>query len=343
MDAIWPILGITIILGTMVDFVWTTLTASGAGPITRTISRRLWQMALRLARRSNSSAFLTLVGPAILLATVCGWTLLLWLGWTLVFLADPMSVVNSQTGQPADFWARVYFTGFTLSTLGVGDYRPGDGLSQIATVGAAINGLVQVTLSITYLLSVLSSVVQQRSLAAQITSLGESAEGIAICGWNDQGFDQLTQRLSTFAPELVTYSQRQLAYPVITYFFSSDWRTANGPAIAMLDDLLLLLARVVPEKRPPALLLRTLRRAIHLILDSLYLAKPGSESRQPPLPDVGPLRQAGIPVIDDLDEGGVGESRDRRRQILELVEAQGWTWSDVTGAGRERRRWRRIE
>lgn len=58
--------------------------------------------------------------------------------------------------------------------------------------------------------------------------------------------------------------------------------------------------------------------------------------------DVGPLRQAGIPIVGDLDAGGVDENRDRRLQILELVEAQGWSWS-VTGAGHERRRWHRSE
>jgi len=45
--------------------------------------------------------------PVILLT----WTLLLYVGWTLVFLGRPEAVVNATTGEPVGWPQRLYFTG----------------------------------------------------------------------------------------------------------------------------------------------------------------------------------------------------------------------------------------
>lgn len=57
---------------------------------------------------------------------------------------------STATGNPAGTVERLYFTGYTVFTLGNGDFRPGAGTWQLATVAATGTGLVLITLAITY-------------------------------------------------------------------------------------------------------------------------------------------------------------------------------------------------
>lgn len=124
---------------------------------------------VRRQRRSS-------IGPVVLLVILATWILLLWTGFLLLFSVDVQSVLNAKTDVPADFWERVYFTGFTISTLSVGDFVPSGAGWRVIAALASLNGLFLMTLAISYLIPVMSAVVGKRQLAAN-SRPGDDAAG----------------------------------------------------------------------------------------------------------------------------------------------------------------------
>lgn len=113
--------GTLLVAATFVDAVVTTMTAgNGAGPLTGPVGRWLWRAMLGLSAHRPAPR-LSCGCALILLATVAMWVLLLWSGWTLVFLGAGDAIVVASTGAPATVPVTIYFAGFVVVTLGVGD------------------------------------------------------------------------------------------------------------------------------------------------------------------------------------------------------------------------------
>ncbi|HEX6900269.1 MAG TPA: potassium channel family protein [Thermoanaerobaculia bacterium] len=323
------IFGVVLILGVVFDVLWTTLRMAGAGPLTSWVTNLLWHLALRVtpSHRALSSA-----GFLIVLLTVFLWIGLVWLGWILVLGIDPGSVVNSQSGQPADFWARTYFAGFTLITLGNGDFVPNGAVWQVLTPVAAANGFFLVTLVITYLLPLMSAALQRRQLAVHINTLGKTPQEFLLRAWDGQSFGRLTEHLLGLTFPIMGLGEGHLAYPVLHCFHSSERETAMAPNIAVLDEVLTLLESVALEQRPNRVAIYPLRGAIDRLLSTLADAHLEPERNPPPLPDLKTLRAAGIPTIDDETfRFSLEVATDRRRLLFGLVEKEGWHWDDVVG------------
>lgn len=315
----------------LLDALWTTIVPRGAGPLTKRIARGWWAASLWVHRRRPGGAhgLLALAGPAILVVGFSAWVLLLWAGWTLLFSADPGAVVDAGSKAPAELWARVYYVGFVLFTLGTGDYVPAGASWQVASAAASLSGLFVVTLAITYVISVVSAVAEKRQLAGAIHALGSSAPEIVAQAWDGSGFDGLDQHLPPLGKQLELHHQRHLAYPVLHYFHSTERRAALGPAVAAFDDALLLLSEAVAEDaRPAPAVVDPPRRAVSAFLSRLGEAfvEPAGEAPPPPATDA--LRCAGIPLASEY---GAGPGDARRRKLLRgLVEDGGWPWDDAS-------------
>lgn len=116
---------------TYLDALGTTMVVrSGAGPITRRLTNVLWRLALKLTPSHRGSRMLAITGGGLLVKTIVVWVLMLWAGWTLIFLAGDATVVDATTRPPASVLDVAYFSGFTVLTLGVGDFVATSGLSQ---------------------------------------------------------------------------------------------------------------------------------------------------------------------------------------------------------------------
>lgn len=115
----------------------------------------------------------------------------------------------------------VYFTVTTLFTLGPGDIVPATRLGQVATGLAAINGLVLVTLSVTYLAPVVTAVTDRRIQAATLSSYGLTVPDILTTLRADAKNDQLEQLVVKAATGIRTTAQRHLTSPVVHYFHAS--------------------------------------------------------------------------------------------------------------------------
>ena len=131
------ILGVGLVILIIVDFFGTTLTPRSFRLMAAAVAGAVWRNSVIASERTARPRLRELAGPVIIVTVFGNWVLLTWIAWTLVFVGDRYAVVEAVSGNPATFWERVYYVGFTLSTLGVGDYRAGDDLSRVLTAVAA--------------------------------------------------------------------------------------------------------------------------------------------------------------------------------------------------------------
>jgi len=323
------IVGAGLITIVLFDVLWTTLRVAGAGPLTSWVTNLLWRLALRVTKSHRT---LSHAGFLIVLLTLVLWICLVWLGWTLVLGVDPESVVDAQSGRPADFWARTYYAGFTLITLGNGDFKPNGAVWQVLSPIAAATGFFLVTLIITYLLPLLSAALQRRQLAVYIHVLGQTPQEFLLRAWNGQSFGCLKDHLVGLTFPVMGLGEGHLAYPVLHCFHSSRRDTAMAPNIAVLDEVLTLLEGVAPEQRPDHVAIYPLRGAIDQLLATLTEAHLEPERNPPPFPNLEILRAVGIRTVDDETfRCSLEAAIDRRRLLFGLVEKEGWHWDDVVG------------
>lgn len=320
------VLGTSILLVTLFDLVKTTLVFSPyGGPLTARVAQSVWSAFIHFSSSRRSNA----VGPGVLLAMLLTWLVFSWGGWTLLFSATQGAVVDAQSRQPASLAARIYFVGYSLFTLGIGDYRPIGAVWQFATVLCAAQGFAVITLSITYIVPIVSAVTQKRQLAALISLLGTRPETLVIAAWNGSDFGRLEQQLSDLVPRIIDLQLQHDAYPVLHYFNDTKRQQAVVPAIAVLDDALTLLVWAIHEDtRPELRLLESVRQAIGDYLESLEAVHIRAAEASPPLPPLAPLRRAGIPIVSDATFQARADVDHRRRLLLALLERDGWAWHD---------------
>ena len=329
MHEFFVIAGALVVGVVFLDALMTTLTVSaGAGPLSSRVLAVCWRVMLRLHRRDSESSPLTWAGAVLLTMTVFFWVVLLWAGWTLLF-AGSQAVVDAKTQEPAGVADVIYFTGFTVFTLGVGDFVADAPGWRVVTAVASFSGLFLITLAITYLISVVSAVVQRRVLAIQVHSLGRSTTDIVRRGWDGTQFsDMFQQQLVSLLPSVVVSSEQHLAYPVLHYFHSRTASLAAPRAIVHLDESLTLLTNGVPEDhRPDASAVEPLRYALNRYLAAATGTTWSPEASTPPPPPLGALREAGIPQVDEASYlGGVEADHARRATLHRLVASDGWSW-----------------
>lgn len=327
-DAVLILAGLALVAAIYLDALATTLTVGGAGVLTRTVMVRLWRVLLRVTRPDSGSRLLTGAGAGLLLTTVLVWVAGLWAGWSLIFLGSD-TVVDAQTLEPAGPVDVAYYAGFTVFTLGVGDFVASAQGSRVLTAFASFAGLFLITLAITYLLSVVSAVVERRAVAVRINALGDTAHEIAVNGWTGESFSSaFIQQLVALTGQVATTAERHLAYPVLHYFRPRDRQAAAPIAIGQLDDAMLLLqSAVAPAAQPDNSAVAPVRRAIGRYLETASPFAVTPVPAAPPLPDRMALSEAGIPVNPSEDVARrMDAEADHRSRLHQLVQSGGWSW-----------------
>lgn len=338
MSIVLVILGLAIVLVAALDMVETTLILSGGGgPLTQRVINALWRYALDRHQRRPSRFFLARFVWVLLLCMILLWSVMLLFGWTLVFAAGDTAVVDTNTNEAADFWSRLYYAGYSLITLGTGDFRPQGAVWQFTTIVAAASGFFIITLTITYLSPLVTAATQKRQLASMILGIGATPHDVLVQAWKDHDFNVLAPFLVSLVPMLYQHSQNHLSYPALHYFLSQKRRSADAISIAVLDESLTLLEYALPpERRPKVFPLKVVRHAVDDYLDKLKDVTIEPTEEAPPPPSLEPLRQAGIPVVDNAAfRASLSEVSQRRRLLLALVRSNGWEWQHVYDADLE--------
>lgn len=204
--------GALLSVATILDFFITTVGMAGLGPMTRRIANAAWRVAARLVpalRRRRGIALDDAVGPAILALIAATWIVLNGLGYTLMFGARG-ALVDASTKLPVDAVDRVAFAGSALSTLGASLSQPGSGWWDILSMIAAINGMVVLTLSVSFVMTVLNTTSTARSLALRINALAARA--------GDLDNDALAAALARLGAPLAGVVLELRAAPIVGYF-----------------------------------------------------------------------------------------------------------------------------
>ncbi|MDO8862383.1 ion channel [Haliea sp. E1-2-M8] len=205
------------ILIVMFDVIKTTLTTKGEGFLSAIVSggfRNLASLSLRAGGRVSE-----IMGAVSVLAIGSTWLAGLWAGWVLVFLGLPNAIEHSTHATTVGIYDYVYFVGFTLSTLGVGDFTPNGTLAQMATTLSSFNGLLVITLIVTYAVSVVSGVVARRVLAYKIYLAGGDEGDFQT---RFESVDDFVAWIKDIRNDLIFCTEQRLAYPVLDNFLSKE-------------------------------------------------------------------------------------------------------------------------
>ncbi|WP_373512011.1 potassium channel family protein [Persicitalea sp.] len=327
-------IGIALVLLAASDFAFTAFVLTGEGVITARLGRGIYNFMQWLAGHDGRNQLLNYIGLVTIFSIITVWILLLWTGFTFIFAADTNSILVGQDKTPADIFEKVYHVGYTLSTLGMGDFVPGNDFWRILTSFISFVGMVLVTMSISYLVPVLSNAIHKRSLSLQISSLGATPEEIVINSYNGKDFSSATGALSDLSAEIFLYTQNHLAYPILHYMHSNTPSENIALKLTALDEALTIFMFHVPEaQRPDELQLQSVRRAITAYLTTITYLEPASEP--PPLPRFQIIEDhTGVKLdrTSPLDARELYHGLEKRRKLL-LADLRdgGWQWDDIGG------------
>lgn len=329
MSLLFVSIGVVLVVVTFLDALSTALWVDGsAGPISSRVAKWSWRASLALAGHRHRA--LSLVGPFVLSLIVILWVAMLWLGWTLIFSGDARSILHSSTNMPADWPARFHFVDYLLFTAGLGDYAPNGRTWQILAILTNMTGLLLATLAITYILSIITAVVQKRAFASQVSGLGRNAAEIVESGWNGRDLRDLNLPLSALASQLQV-AQQYRAYPVLQYYHPARPEKSPAVAAALFDDALTLIRFCVPpEHRPSRAVIRSARSLIESFFETAPPAFIHSAPEAPPAPNIAAVANLGIPTLPQGQfREDVQAPSQRRQRMLGLLKNNGWRWEDT--------------
>ncbi|WP_161887719.1 potassium channel family protein [Pontibacter russatus] len=324
------IVGIALVAVTATDLIYTAFAPRGSGIISGPVTFAVWRLFFYAGRLTKGRAALTGAGVVIVFTILMTWVLLLWAGNYFIYASDKAAVVSSTSHIPADNLERIYFTGYTLSTLGNGDFVPGTDGWKIYTAFISFTGLMFITIAITYMVPVLSAVTRRRALSIRIASIGSSPQRILLDNWDGTDFKKLEDQFQSLTSEIIHQGQMHLSYPVLHYFQHEDKEASLLPNLAALDEAITILLLYIPERlRPEDQYLVPLRKAITTFLDSITSLYINPDKSDVPALEAGELRQAQVPLLQP-DMQAFGELSKRRRALKAMVEYNGWKWKEIS-------------
>ncbi|TQD40115.1 ion channel [Haloflavibacter putidus] len=322
-------LGIAVQLLVLVDMFKTIVNINGAGQLSNWVSKKVWRLFFIIARGNGDNKILNICGPIILLTFLFMWITLIWFGYSLIFISDHNSVLNNHTQEPATALGQVYYVGYTLTSLGNGDYRAGSGVWQIVSNIMGLNSMIFISLGISYILPVLQAVVDKRTLAVHIDKLGATPEEIIENGYNGDNFEPLYQRFSNLENLLIKHGERHLAYPILHYFHSNKKAHAVTLSLAVLDETITIQEVYQIDKSTKRYHWYILRGALDNFFERLDSSFILAAKEAPPFDYFEKLsdkftmenKKECLKKIKNMEE--------RRRKIKGYIRNDGWNWKDV--------------
>ncbi len=309
------------------DLIITSFGFDTKSPLSSRYRSRIWKILLGLTGRKGGSKFLNYAGPLTIIGWLLGWLLLVWIGNSIIILSDAESVVESGTLYSTGFWPKVYFVGYTLSTLGSGEYIPNGTGWQLFSAFISFSGFMLITIAIAYLLQVISSATNKRTLASQLYCLGNSPLKLLQNLSCENNFDDIDDELKGFTENLHTLAHQHLAYPILHNFHSADTHASLEINLVRLDEALTVFFLSEKCSEELRVNLRPLRNAISYFLDTLNSAFIKKAENEPPLPDFDILKENGFKIsAQDFKHEKLIE---RRKLLAGWLYNQGWQWQAI--------------
>ena len=271
MQTFQVVLGLFIIAVIFLDFFHTTLSGNGFGVLSG-LTNRLLNRVILLNKDRKIFLF---SGMIHLLVTAILWLGLLFLGAFIIFSSGEDMVVNGTSLLPANYTQRFYYTGYVLSTLGIGDFVPGNSTSRILTAILSFSGFILITIGLTYLLSVVQAVLKKKELAFYLSTLGEDIEKMYNFFKKEENLDTLMSDATNLRQKIFENASSYLSFPIVDYFLTRDSNSALIVQMAVLYEVLMVLKKDWDPDSIQFAKINGIIQAIEKYLD-LALEKPNS-------------------------------------------------------------------
>jgi len=259
MAALFTATGAVVLAVTLADVFLTVLyPSSGRGPLRRPLTWLVWHAFTVPARRmapDSQRRLLGYCGPTLVGVSIAAWPLMLVLGWALVFYPALGSGVVASSGPTSRDWSTaVYFSGFSLTTLGTGDVVPTTGLYRILTVVEAGTGFAVVTMVVSYFLTLYGAITQRKTFAAELHhrthGTGDGARLVSGVAGQD-GLSAVLSQLASTGSYMERLSETHRSYPVLRYFHYREPRYSLPRILLVtLDATTLVGAALADLPRP---------------------------------------------------------------------------------------------
>ncbi|MEM6467956.1 MAG: potassium channel family protein [Planctomycetota bacterium] len=222
------------------------------GPITALTYRVYHHISQRVL--GPKSKLLLFSGPVLIVTQATVWATLLLLGVSLIVWPQlAVGIVSpNASATETNFVTAVYYAGFSITTLGVGDLVPKTAFARLVTITAAAIGFSFFTLVLAYIISVYSALGRRNQFASEIDyRTGRTGDTLAYLrlylASNDPAL--LNQDLCDLASKLADLLESHHFYPALHYFRFSEPRYAMSRMLRFCLETASLL-RALGEVQP---------------------------------------------------------------------------------------------
>ena len=222
----YTIFGIGLLLLVAYDVYVTILHAAGkAGPVSDRLTRLVWRISQRTAFRlpaGRRHRLLNAVGPLLMPLIVFAFVLLLIVGFALIYLPGmPANFSAAEEPGISPWLTSLYFSGTTLTTTGFGDITPRSVGMRFTSLAEGASGLILISLTITYLISVYQALERKRVVALSFyhqAEGGADAVGYIAHHFVSGRFIGIQSNLRASASSLQEVLESHIEHPIIHYF-----------------------------------------------------------------------------------------------------------------------------
>lgn len=257
MSWIWQTVGAVLIFICLIDLYLTVLyPRSGKSLLSMQISKLLWKLfclTSRILSKTKQRSLLSYCGSTVLVVVAAFWITLLLIGFALIFLPALGTAIKASKGAtPQNFTTALYYSGYCLTTLGMGDLVPQTSVYRLLTILEAALGFSIFTLTLTYFLSVYSSLTSRNTFALSLqhrtASKGNGLEMVVRLG-ADGNFIGARQEVEQIARDLLQLLESHHSYPVLHYFrFQKPYYSLARIALITMDTATLLKSALNQQK-----------------------------------------------------------------------------------------------
>lgn len=351
------LVGLGLVALALLDIYLTVLSPRlGTSLLSLPLMKKIWWLFRQTARLlpKQRQQLLFHAGPLMIVAVILVWVTLLAVGFALIVWPALGTEVQASQGQTSrDFWTALYYSGYSLTTLGNGDLIPQTEFYRFLTLVQAALGFSIFTLTITYLLSVYNALIQRNSFALSLhhrsDTTADAAELLArlMAGGSVDG---LQQDLSNMARDLMNLLEAQHSYPVLLFFrFQPRYYGMPRLLLLLLDTATLIKSGLDAEQYRSLVnsaavaelsggSLQMLDEVSRTILSS-QRRRTAKRSQLTPkqwqqryLKALNRLEAEGIKVVSDVEAGAelyMALRADWQGRLSELADYLGYSWSEV--------------
>ncbi len=209
-------------------FATILLARAGGGVISPYRNHLVWKTFLATDRAVNADGrVMAFAGPILLVLIVALWVAIAISGFALMYLPLLGTGITARSGFTAtDFATACYYSGFTFSTLGLGDIAPQTTTTKLLTVGEACTGFAVFTMAVSYTLSIYGAVNDRDALALLLhADTGKTDDpSVSLAGLCPGGSPAADAGPSMHAlsANLSSLLQTHYSYPLAHYYRRRD-------------------------------------------------------------------------------------------------------------------------